>query len=313
MASVQLIAAGVALFSAQRAIVRHYRYDQTDRSGPTTSFAQVFAAVTGTFLVGGSASPLWFAVGVAATYTATLVVGRLGWVMAGGLVGGAAASAAYNQQWTNGLATTSAVVIGIPLAFLILRGVAQQLYIDSEENMFARDLLAARVADLTQPLELAAEGDLSVAGELATLAQKGHTEVDPLVTLASAFDRTLSSLQLLVGQISVGGEQIGAAASQVLVAAREQAAAASEQSSAVAETSATIEELAATAAQIAETAEQVASFASETLGFAEQGRFCGGGVGGGDGSDCGSGGSDCVSGVGVGGEGSGDWSDFAGD
>ncbi len=121
-------------------------------------------------------------------------------------------------------------------------------------------------------MERAADGDLSVAGELATLAQTGHSEVDPLVTLAGAFDRTLSSLKDLVNQIGVGGESIGSAASQVLVAAREQALSASEQSSAVAETTATIEELAATAAQIAETSGQVAVFASETLGFAEQGR-----------------------------------------
>ncbi len=109
---IQLVAASVAVFSAQRAIVMNYRYDQTDRWDNNTSFAQVFAAIAGTFLVGGSASPLWFAVGVAATYAATLVVGRLGWLMAAGLVAGAAGSATYNDQWSSGLATSLAVVIG---------------------------------------------------------------------------------------------------------------------------------------------------------------------------------------------------------
>ena len=117
-----------------------------------------------------------------------------------------------------------------------------------------------------------ARGDLSVAGELRSIAAAEGDAGDPLTTLTGSFDDTLESLRGLVGRVRVGGEQIGASASEVLVAAREQAAAASEQSSAVAETSATIEELAATAAQIAETAEQVASFATETLGFAEQGR-----------------------------------------
>ena len=138
-------------------------------------------------------------------------------------------------------------------------------------------------------------------------------QADDTAALAGRLDHTLGSLRGLVSRVRVGGEQIGVSASQVLVAAREQAAAASEQSSAVSETSATIEELAATAAQIAETAEQVASFASETLGFAEQGRVAVSASVEAMDQISSAGGSDCVEGVGVGGEGSGDWSDFAGD
>jgi len=139
--------------------------------------------------------------------------------------------------------------------------------------MWEREVLTARVRELSGPLELIAGGDLSLAGRLVDLIEtSGDVNDNHLRELTGSMDHSLESLRGLVSRVRVGGEQIGAAASEVLVAAREQAAAASEQSSAVAETSATIEELAATAAQIAETAEQVASFASETLGFAEQGR-----------------------------------------
>jgi methyl-accepting chemotaxis protein len=201
------------------------------------------------------------------------MVGWLGIVLTFVLVGGSGASALANGQWTSAdLAVTLGVMLGVPMAFLVLRAITQQIYADSEANMWAQQLLAARVSDLTRPLDRAANGDLSVAGGLRPLAQTGQSEVDPLVMLAGSFDRTLGSLRVLVGSVGVGGERIGSAASQVLVAAREQAASASQQSSAVAETTATIEQLAATAAQIAETSEQVAVFATETLGFAEQGR-----------------------------------------
>jgi methyl-accepting chemotaxis protein len=185
----------------------------------------------------------------------------------------AAMSATTNGQWTvESLPVTIGVVVFIPIAYLMLRRVSQQMYGDSETSMWNREMLTARVREISVPLAQAAEGDLTMAGSLADLAEVGRTEDDPLFILTGSLDHTLESLRGLVGRVRVGGEQIGASASEVLVAAREQAAAASEQSSAVAETSATIEELAATAAQIAETAEQVASFATETLGFAEQGR-----------------------------------------
>jgi len=165
------------------------------------------------------------------------------------------------------------VLVLVPATFLVVRAIAAHMYGDSETSMWSREVLNARVRDLSNPLEQVAGGDLTIAGSLLAIVEVGKEgEDDPLLLLTGSFDDTLESLRGLVGRVRVGGEQIGAAASQVLVAAREQAAAASEQSSAVAETSATIEELAATAAQIAETAEQVASFATETLGFAEQGR-----------------------------------------
>jgi methyl-accepting chemotaxis protein len=206
-------------------------------------------------------------------YAATLMVGISGVLLAGAVTAGAVVSASLNDQWTpERLPTTLAVLLALPLGFFILRTVAQHMYAGSEENMWQREVLAARVRDLNAPLEQAAAGDLSMAGQLVHAMGAERFENDPLVELTGSFDHTLESLRGLVSRVRVGGEQIGVSASEVLVAAREQAAAASEQSSAVAETSATIEELAATAAQIAETAEQVALFASETLGFAEQGQ-----------------------------------------
>src|SRR5262249_31710277 len=154
---------GFATVMSQIAGMRHYRYDQTGWWDNCTVFTVVPALVAGTFFAGGTASPLWFMVAVVATYASTLVVGYLGWSLASILVLGAAGSAWYNDQWTDGRTITLAVVIGVPGCFLLLRAVAQELYNDSEANMWARDLLAARVADLTAPLELAADGDLSVA------------------------------------------------------------------------------------------------------------------------------------------------------
>jgi methyl-accepting chemotaxis protein len=129
-----------------------------------------------------------------------------------------------------------------------------------------RDELQARVAQLSQVLAQAAEGDLSV-----TLAEKQASH-DALELLSGAFSHTLTNLRGLVGQIRSGGEQIGAAAGELLVTAEEHAASATQQSSAVSETTSTIEELAATAAQIAETSEAVARYAAETLRHADDGR-----------------------------------------
>jgi methyl-accepting chemotaxis protein len=129
-----------------------------------------------------------------------------------------------------------------------------------------RDELQARVADLTEVLAQAAEGDLSVG-----VAADG-TDHQALELLGSAFTHTVTNLRGLVTQIRSGGEQIGAAAGDLLTTAEEHAASATQQSAAVTETTSTIEELAATAAQIAETSEAVARYAAETLQHADDGR-----------------------------------------
>jgi methyl-accepting chemotaxis protein len=128
-----------------------------------------------------------------------------------------------------------------------------------------RDELQARVAELSQVLAKAADGDLSVAVD----AEAEHTGLE---VLSDAFTHTVGNLRGLVTQIRSGGEQIGSAAGELLATAEEHAASASQQSSAVTETTSTIEELAATAAQIAETSEAVARYAADTLRHAEDGR-----------------------------------------
>jgi methyl-accepting chemotaxis protein len=129
-----------------------------------------------------------------------------------------------------------------------------------------RDQLQARVAELSEVLAQAAEGDLSVG------MAREHIDHEALELLATAFTNTVTNLRALVTQIRSGGEQIGAAASDLLTTAEEDAASATQQSSAVTETTSTIEQLAATAAQIAETSEAVARYAAETLRHADDGR-----------------------------------------
>jgi methyl-accepting chemotaxis protein len=125
--------------------------------------------------------------------------------------------------------------------------------------------LEVRVAELSEVLERAAQGDLAVEAHLTS----AESELGPL---GEAFNATLANLRTLVDQVRGGGEQIAASAGQLLATAEEHAASATQQSSAVSETTSTIEELAATAAQIAETSEAVARYAAETLRFAEEGR-----------------------------------------
>ncbi len=129
-----------------------------------------------------------------------------------------------------------------------------------------RDELQSRVAELSQVLSQAADGDLTV--------QLAGAEVDheALEVLSGAFGHTLTNLRGLVSQIRSGGEQIGTAAGELLATAEDHAASATQQSSAVTETTSTIEELAATAAQIADTSEAVARYAAETLRHADDGR-----------------------------------------
>ncbi len=128
-----------------------------------------------------------------------------------------------------------------------------------------RQVLEARVDELSLELDRAAGGDLSVAVSEGV----GHEALD---RLGGSFNTTVANLRSLVTQIRGGGDQIASSASQLLATAEEHAASATQQSSAVSETTSTIEELAATAAQIAETSEAVARYAAETLRFAEEGR-----------------------------------------
>ncbi len=133
-----------------------------------------------------------------------------------------------------------------------------------------RDALQAKVQELSEVLDQAAGGDLSV--DLVPEIDAAASYARPITELSTSFNHTLGNLRQLVGQIRNGGEQIAASAGELLATAEEHAVSATQQSSAVSETTSTIEELAATAAQIADTAEAVARYAAETLRYAEQGR-----------------------------------------
>ena len=160
------------------------------------------------------------------------------------------------------------VLVGIctPLVAMLGSAVSTSLEEQRASSEVERDQLKATVADLSEALAAAAQGDLSVSVDAEGVVQES------LGQLASAFDETLGNLRGLVGQVRSGGEQIVAAAGELLATAEEHAVSATQQSSAVSETTSTIEELAATAAQIAETSEAVARYAAETLRHAEDGR-----------------------------------------
>ncbi len=282
---------------------------------PATCLVQLAAAVTLVYSLGGFAGAGWALVLLLVPYFGVVFAAEQLRVLAVAI-----GASLLGVGWLSGtltdvhLPTAVAVVCLAVLTTWFTEQSATYMFDMRRQAQRRQAAMEKRIDELSDALADAAEGDLT--GHVLAHSRDEEPAADSnerLELLARSFDETVESLRGLVGSVRVGGESIGSAASQVLVAAREQALSASEQSSAVAETTATIEELAATAAQIAETSGQVAVFASETLGFAEQGRVCGGGVGGGDGFDCVPGGSDCGAGVGVGAEGSGDWSDFGGD
>ena len=73
-----------------------------------------------------------------------------------------------------------------------------------------RDELQSRVAELSEVLAQAAEGDLSVG------MARDDADHEALELLAAAFTNTVTNLRALVTQIRTGGEQIGAAAGELL-------------------------------------------------------------------------------------------------
>ncbi|MFZ0322870.1 MAG: hypothetical protein WAN48_01935, partial [Actinomycetes bacterium] len=229
--AVQCALAVAATSFAWRAARKGHSYYQTDRWDNICAWTQVGAAVAGTYFVHGTTSPAWLAVGVAMAYAATLMVGISGLFLAAAVSAGALGSATFNDQWTPaGVPSTVAVIVALPMAFLLVRAVATHMYGDSENSMWQRQVLASRVRDLTEPLERAAGGDLSMAGGLVDVVGMRRGEEDPLIELTGSLDHTLGALRVLVGAVRSGGEQLGAAAGQVLVSAQEQAASAAQQS-----------------------------------------------------------------------------------
>jgi methyl-accepting chemotaxis protein len=157
--------------------------------------------------------------------------------------------------------------LGIPLIALGLVGAVRsgrRQRSDQQRVRAERDVLDARMQDLSEALARAAAGDLSVTVDVDLGDER-------MTALAQAFDTTLTHLRGLVTQAAASGDRLAESAAELRAAATQQAAAASEQSASGTETTATVEELAATAAQIADTASVVAESAQETLSLTGDG------------------------------------------
>jgi methyl-accepting chemotaxis protein len=216
---------------------------------------------------GGIRGPFWL------LYVPTVLVAAVSMKQTGGLALGVVTAFALLGSAMLGspvhiheIAWLAVVLPLFPVIAWFSGALSSSVWVLRSQARAERQALQDRVSELSAALAQAAQGNLAV--DVSTDA-----EVDPTMSaLCLAFDGTLGSLRLLVGQIRVGGEQIGASAGELLATAEEHAVSASQQSSAVSQTTSTIEELAATAAQIAETAEAVARYAAETLRHAESGR-----------------------------------------
>jgi hypothetical protein len=196
LATIQLLAAVVASYCSWRAVRLRHTYYNTDRWDNITATLQVLAAVAGTFWLNGTASPTWLVVGPILVYCATLMVQKTGLILITVVTLSAIGSAAVNDGWTvHALPVTLAVIVGIPATFLVIYKIAAHMYGDSESNMWSREVLTARVRDLSDPLERAAGGDLTIAGALLAIVEAGNQgDDDPLLALTGSFDHTLESL-----------------------------------------------------------------------------------------------------------------------
>lgn len=270
---VQVVVAGVAVTLAQRATRQHHTFEQTDWWDGITAATQLALIVAATCISGGVHSPMWFVSLVVCAYLASAWVGRRGEVTAVLLGLAAACSAQVNAQWTGAaLPMTVAVCVGLPTLYLVVMANARGLYRDSERREWEREVIRARVRDLSALLQRAESGDLDVAGQLSQMVADEGLEDDNLLTLTRAFDATLGSLRTLVGQVRNSALSITGATSTMLTVVHDHAAVAEQQSFAAIETTASMEQLAATAGQIARTSDAVARSAADALAFVDQGR-----------------------------------------
>ncbi len=262
------VTGAVASTFAARAWLRQLPIETTGIWDQPTVWLQLGAITALTATTGGPAGVAWVPYFVVIPFLGVTFVPKTLRFMSVGLALAFLSTGFVTDTWgPTTIPVGVMVALGLALSTWFMEQSASYLYDLRYEANAERDVVNAKVEELSSALADVSRGNLVVT--LGTVDADAPVFVQEL---SGSLDETLGHLRGLVAGVRSGGERIGAAASQVLVAAREQAAAASQQSSAVAETSATIEELAATAAQIAETAEQVAAFASETLGFAEQGQ-----------------------------------------
>lgn len=269
----QVAVAAVSSVAATRAYRRGQTFADTDRWDGTAAAAQLGLLVTATVVTGGVRSPLWFIVVVPAVYLANAWVARGGEVTAVLLGGAPLASAALNGQGVGDtLPLTAALTLGLPAMFLLVMLNARGLYADAERRAWEKEVLRARVGDLSLLLQRAEAGDLDVAGQLAVVAAADEVEDDNLLTLTRAFDATLTALKGLVEQVRDSGEAITASSHLMLEVSQDHAAVADQQSAAALQTTAAMQELTTTADQIARTAGAVAQRASEAREQLDHGR-----------------------------------------
>ncbi|HVQ88515.1 MAG TPA: hypothetical protein VMT88_10060, partial [Actinomycetes bacterium] len=168
--TVQIVVAVAVSVLATRAVRIESTYQDTDLWDNLTSMTQTAAVIVATVVLGGSHSPLWFVVVVGMTYIAMLAVGWRGYLAGACIASGVAVSAAANDQWVGSeISVTIAAMFGLPFAYFLCRHLAHQLYVTTEENVWEREVLRARVVELSGLLERAAAGDLSVAGGLSSV------------------------------------------------------------------------------------------------------------------------------------------------
>ncbi|MCA1823199.1 MAG: methyl-accepting chemotaxis protein, partial [Frankia sp.] len=219
---------------------------------------------------GGISGPFWLlyipVVLFAAVSMPAVQASLFGVIAALGVIGASLIAHSFNRDTVGPLLLVAPIFPAVAWFNSTLSTAVWRMRREAKQE---RDVLTAKVTELSQVLEQAAGGDLGV--DIESAVDVGDS-TQPIAVLSSSFSHTLGNLRELVGQIRSGGEQIAASAGELLATAEEHAVSATEQSSAVSQTTSTIEELAATAAQIADTAEAVARYAAETLRYAEQGR-----------------------------------------
>ena len=222
-------------------------------------------ATAGASVTGGIHGPFWICyLGIvlfAAVSMPAWQAALFGLAASGGIVGSSALAHTLDKTSIGTLVLVCAI---FPIVAWFNSSLSAAVWSLRSKAREERKELEKRVAELSDVLAQAAQGDLAVQAFSEGAGQLG--------ALSDSFNATLGNLRGLVDQIRGGGEQIAASAGEMLATAEEHAASATQQSSAVSETTSTIEELAATAAQIAETSEAVARYAAETLRYAEQGR-----------------------------------------
>jgi len=114
-----------------------------------------------------------------------------------------------------------------------------------------------------QTAELIAAGDLT-----QTVSVRSRDEVG---ALGEAFNRMVSGLRELTGEIREGAQSLSAATSEIVASVAQQGASTTEQAAAVSQTTATVDEVRATAQQSSEKAQAVAAMAQRATDIAAAG------------------------------------------